>query len=60
MVQTRVAPRYVVSNPAQIQYGGDNTSCIIRNLSISGAALQLSDRSATIPAVFTVIVPEDN
>ena len=60
MVETRSAPRYRVSKPAQIEHGGDKTSCVIRDLSVTGAALQLSDRAATIPAAFTLIVPEDN
>lgn len=60
MVETRSAPRYRVSKPAQIEFGGDKTPCTIRDLSVTGAALQLSDRSTTIPAAFTLIVPEDN
>ena len=59
MVETRIAPRYRVSKPAQIDYGGDKTPCIIRDLSVTGAALELSDLSATVPAAFTLIVPED-
>ena len=59
MVETRIAPRYRVSKPAQIDYGGDKTPCIIRDLSVTGAALELSDRSATVPAAFTLIVPDD-
>ena len=56
---TRLAPRYRVSKPAQIEYGGDKTACTIRDLSITGASLELSDMSAVIPAAFTLIVPED-
>ena len=59
MVETRIAPRYRVSKPAQIEYGGDKTPCTIRDLSVTGAALELSDLSATIPPAFTLIVPED-
>jgi len=59
MVETRIAPRFRVSKPAQIEYGGDKTPCTIRDLSVTGAALELSDRSATIPAAFTLIVPDD-
>ncbi|MCP4620636.1 MAG: PilZ domain-containing protein [Bradyrhizobium sp.] len=59
MVETRIAPRFRVSKPAQIDYGGDKTPCIIRDLSLTGAALELSDRSATIPQAFTLIVPDD-
>ncbi|MET4384366.1 hypothetical protein ABIB73_000101 [Bradyrhizobium sp. F1.4.3] len=60
MVETRIAPRYRVSKPAQIEYGGDKIACVIRDLSITGAALQLSDRSAIIPTAFTLIMLEDN
>ena len=59
MVETRVAPRYRVAKPAQIEFGRDKAPCTIRDLSVTGAALQLSGRSATIPAAFTLIVPED-
>jgi hypothetical protein len=59
MVETRIAPRFRVSKPAQIEYGGDKTPCTIRDLSVTGAALELSDRSATIPPEFTLIVPDD-
>ena len=59
MVETRIAPRFRVSKPAQIEYGGDKTPCTIRDLSVTGAALELSDRSATIPQAFTLIVPDD-
>ena len=59
MVETRIAPRYRVSKPAQIEYGGDKIPCIIRDLSETGAAIELSDLSARIPETFTLIVPED-
>ena len=59
MVETRIAPRHRMSKPAQIDYGGDKTPCTIRDLSVTGAALELSDQSATIPEAFTLVVPED-
>jgi PilZ domain len=59
MVETRIAPRYRVSKPAQIEYGGDKTPCTIRDLSITGAALEISDLTAKIPPTFTLIVPGD-
>lgn len=59
MVETRVAPRYRVAKQAQIDYGGDKTPCTIRDISITGAALELSELSTTVPAAFTLIVPED-
>ena len=59
MVETRIAPRYRASKAAQIDYGGDKTPCIIRDLSETGAAIELSDLSSRIPETFTLIVPED-
>ena len=59
MVETRIAPRYRVSKAAQIEFGGDKTPCTIRDLSTTGAALELSDLNATIPHAFTLIIPED-
>jgi hypothetical protein len=59
MVETRIALRHRVSKAAQIDYGGDKTPCTIRDLSVTGAALELSDLSATIPGAFTLVVPDD-
>jgi hypothetical protein len=59
MVETRIAPRYRVSKPAQIEYGGDKTPCTVRDLSATGAAIELADPSATTPSAFTLILPED-
>lgn len=59
MVETRIAPRYRASKAAQIDHGGDKTPCIIRDLSETGAAIELTDLSARIPETFTLIVPED-
>ena len=58
MVETRIAPRYRVMKPAQIEYGGDEIPCTVRDLSITGAALVVSNPSG-IPAKFTLVVPED-
>lgn len=58
MVETRAAPRYRVRKPAQIEYGGDKIACTIRDLSITGAALEVSD-SIAIPEEFTLVVRED-
>jgi len=58
MVETRSAPRYRVIKPAHIEHGGDKIACTVRDLSITGAALEVSD-STGIPAKFTLVVPED-
>jgi PilZ domain len=59
MLETRIAPRYRLSKAAQIDYGGDKTPCTIRDLSVTGAALEVSDLSARVPDAFTLVVPED-
>lgn len=59
MVETRRAPRFRVTKPAQIERGGDKTPCMIRNISTSGAALQLLHSTDRIPNDFTLIIPED-
>jgi hypothetical protein len=58
MVETRIAPRYRVVKPAQIEHGDDKICCTVRDLSITGAALEVSDPIG-IPAKFTLVVPED-
>jgi PilZ domain len=58
MVETRAAPRHRVMKPAKIEFGGYKRDCIIRDLSITGAAIEVMDQ-ASIPAHFNLIVPED-
>jgi hypothetical protein len=58
MVETRIAPRLRVVKPAVIEYGGDKIPCTIRDISTTGAALEVSNL-AGIPLKFTLIVPED-
>jgi hypothetical protein len=55
-----VAPRLRVKKAARIEYGGDKIACIIRDLSVTGAALELNKvDSKVIPMGFTLVVPED-
>ena len=58
MVETRIAPRHRVRKAARIERDGEKIPCTIRDLSITGAALEISDK-IKIPATFTLIVPED-
>jgi hypothetical protein len=48
MVETRAAPRYRVTKPAQIEYGGDKIACTLRDLSMTGTALEVSDPSGIL------------
>ena len=58
MVETRVAPRVRVMKAAKIDYGGDNYPCLVRDISSTGAALELSDL-IRIPDEFTLIITDD-
>jgi hypothetical protein len=58
MVETRAAQRYRVTKPAQIEYGGGKLACTIRDISTTGAALEVSD-PAIVPAKFTLVLAED-
>lgn len=59
MVNTRRAPRYRVKKAAKIEYGGDLIPCTIRDLSITGAAIEFDRVEVRIPPAFTLLVPED-
>jgi PilZ domain len=58
MVETRIAPRYRVMKAAKIKFIGGAIDCTVRDLSTTGAALEVSDQSG-IPAKFTLVMPED-
>jgi hypothetical protein len=58
MVETRIAPRFRVTKAAKIEHGNIKIACTIRDLSTTGAALELSDRSK-IPDAFMLVVPDD-
>ena len=58
MVETRIAPRHRVLKAAKIAFGGSAIDCTIRDLSITGAALEVSSQGG-IPAQFTLVVPGD-
>jgi hypothetical protein len=58
MVETRIATRHRVVKAAKIQFGGNAIDCTVRNLSTTGAALEVSSQIG-IPATFTLVVPGD-
>ena len=58
MVETRAAPRHRVAKPATIEYGREKIACTVRDISISGAGLEVSNHRS-LPATFTLVVPED-
>jgi hypothetical protein len=59
MVETRIAPRFRVSKAATIEFiGGRPINCVVRNLSVTGAAVELSDPCG-IPDSFLLVMPDD-
>jgi hypothetical protein len=58
MVETRIAPRRRVQKIATIEFGSGAVDCTVRNLSTTGAALEVSNQNG-IPAKFTLVVPGD-
>ena len=58
MVETRIAPRVRVAKPAVIEYGGDKIPCTIRDISITGASLEVS-QAREVPSTFILILSED-
>ena len=58
MVETRIAVRHRVLKAATIEFGGIAIDCTIRNLSTTGALLELSS-AVRIPAEFPLVVPGD-
>jgi hypothetical protein len=58
MIETRIARRHRVSKPATINFGRGTIDCTVRELSITGAALEVPNPIG-IPASFTLVVPGD-
>jgi len=59
MAESRRASRRHILKPATIKFvGGGTINCFVRNLSSTGAALELSDQTG-IPEKFILVVPGD-
>lgn len=59
MDEGRTAPRHRVLKAGTISFGGGGISCTIRNLSDTGAALDVTSPIG-IPQVFVLIIEADN
>ena len=55
----REAPRRRTLIAAKIRYGAVGVDCIIRNLSDTGAKLEVSE-SVVLPARFEIVIPQKN
>jgi hypothetical protein len=58
MVEKRAAKRYRVLKGATIAFDGNGMACTVRNLSSSGAAIDLTER-ADLPPSFTLLIDSD-
>jgi hypothetical protein len=58
MVETRIAPRYRVMKVAKIEFGATTIDCKVRDLSLTGAAIEVPSQ-AGIPERLTLVVPDD-
>ena len=61
MAQDRIAPRHRVNKQAKINYGGDKYPCTVRDISTTGAALELPDLMSQVrkAKAFTLEIAED-
>jgi hypothetical protein len=58
MAENRRAARYNVLKVGAIKFGRNSVNCLIRNLSTTGAAIDLSSRPE-LPERFVLVVPGD-
>ncbi|MEA2920474.1 MAG: hypothetical protein QOF07_437 [Bradyrhizobium sp.] len=59
MAKTRVAPRHRISKAARIEFtGGRPVDCVVRDLSLSGAKIEVPSQVG-VPKAFDLVIPED-
>jgi hypothetical protein len=58
MIETRIAPRYRVTKAAKLEFIGGPIDCKVRDISTTGAALEVSSQIG-IPESFTLVLLED-
>jgi hypothetical protein len=58
MVETRSDPRHRVLKAGTIDFGGGGIDCTVRNLSPTGAALEVVSQTG-VPEKFTLVVSGD-
>jgi hypothetical protein len=59
MVETRIVPRHRVTKAAKIEYGGMKTPCTIRDISVTGAALEISELNGKVPPMFNLVLTDE-
>jgi hypothetical protein len=59
MEEKRKHPRTEVNQPAYVSSGGSVMSCVVRNISAEGAAIDV-DNPAFVPARFRLVMANDS
>jgi hypothetical protein len=59
MVETRHDARHRVLKAGTIDFNGNALNCTVRNLSFTGAAIEIASQQG-IPDKFMLVVPADN
>jgi PilZ domain-containing protein len=58
MAEHRRAPRHNVLKTGTLKFGRNSINCLVRNLSVTGAAIEIASR-AELPERFVLVVPGD-
>ena len=59
MAKTRNAPRHRISKAARIEFtGGRPIDCVVRDLSLTGAKIQVATQVG-VPKCFVLVIPDD-
>ena len=58
MVENRIAARHRVMKVAKIEFGATAIDCTVRDLSLTGAAIEVPNQTG-IPERFTLVMTED-
>jgi hypothetical protein len=59
MEEKRKHPRTEIDEPAYVSSGGSVMSCVVRNISADGAAIEV-ENPAFVPAQFRLVVARDS
>ena len=59
MEEKRKHPRTEINEPAYVSAGGSVMSCVVRNISLEGAAIDI-ENPAFVPARFRLVMANDS
>jgi PilZ domain-containing protein len=59
MEERRKHPRTEIDQPAYVSSGGSVMSCMVRNISVEGAAIDV-DNPSFVPAHFRLVIAKDS